>query len=238
MPIMCGRFTLSATAQRLQEFFPLFEIPELRPRFNIAPTQQVLAVRQVDDAKAHAGWLRWGLIPSWAKDKKLSASLINARADTVASKPAFRAAFKRRRCLILADGFYEWRQGEKKAPKQPYHFRRKDGEPLAFAGLWERWAGEEPAIESCTIITTDANNLVRPLHNRMPVILESKDHARWLDPSCADPGVLQEMLRPLAAEHMVGNPVNPLVNNSRYEAADCLTPVVDLDASCSHNTLQ
>jgi putative SOS response-associated peptidase YedK len=199
---MCGRFTLSATAQRLQEFFPLFEIPNLQPRFNVAPTQQVLAVRQLDDAKPRCAWLRWGLIPSWAKDKKLSAGLINARADTVASKPAFRAAFKRRRCLILADGFYEWAQGEKKAPKQPCHFRLKGGEPLAFAGLWEHWAGAEPPIESCTIITTDANDLVRPIHHRMPVILAPKDFARWLDPAPGDPGALQEMLRPLPAEQM------------------------------------
>jgi hypothetical protein len=131
--IMCGRFTLSANAQRLQEFFPIFEIPETAPRFNIAPTQAILAVRQEEIAKPAVAFLRWGLIPSWAKDKKIGASLINARADTVASKPSFRAAFKRHRCLILADGFYEWRKGEK--PKQPFHIRRGDGRPFAFAGL-------------------------------------------------------------------------------------------------------
>src|SRR5262245_29450802 len=177
---MCGRFKLSANRQRLKDTFPLWEIPEIEPRFNIAPTQSVLAVRQQENAKPQGAFLRWGLIPSWAKDNKLSASLINARADSVATKPSFRTAFKRRRCLILADGFYEWRKGN--APKQPFHIHRRDGEPFAFAGLWEIWGGEQPALESCTIITTDANEVIRPLHDRMPVILDQRDYARWLDP--------------------------------------------------------
>jgi putative SOS response-associated peptidase YedK len=220
---MCGRFTLSANAQRLHDFFPLFEIPETVPRYNIAPTQMVLAVKQDQDAKPKAAFLRWGLIPSWAKDKKIGASLINARADGVATKPSFRAAFKRRRCLILADGFYEWRKGS--TPKQPFHIRRSDGQPFAFAGLWEHWSGEEPAIESCTIITTDANDVVRPLHDRMPVILDSREYARWLDPASADPGVLQEMLRPYPPEQMTTVAVSPYVNNARNEGADCLVTV-------------
>ena len=217
---MCGRFTLTASAQRLQEVFPLFEIPDAPPRYNIAPTQQILVVRQEDNTKPRAAFLRWGLIPSWAKDKKIAASLINARADTVASKPAFRAAFKRRRCLVLADGFYEWQKGTK--PKQPYHIRMTDARPFAFAGLWEHWSGEEPTIDSCTIITTDANDALRPLHDRMPVILGPSDYARWLDPAVADPGVLQEMLRPYAAEQMTAGPVGTYVNNARNEGADCL----------------
>jgi putative SOS response-associated peptidase YedK len=215
--MMCGRFTLSANAQRLKDFFPLYEIPEIQPRFNIAPTQQVLTVRQEENAKPQAAFLRWGLIPSWATDKKIGASLINARADTVATKPSFRSAFKRRRCLILADGFYEWRKGDK--PKQPFHIRLSDGQAFAFAGLWEHWKGEEPAIDSCTIITTDANDVVRPLHDRMPVILDPRDYARWLDPACADPGVLQEMLRPYAPEQMTAVPVSPYVNSARNEGA-------------------
>jgi putative SOS response-associated peptidase YedK len=219
---MCGRFTLSANAQRLREFFPLFEIPETVPRFNIAPTQAALAVTQAENAKPRAAWLRWGLIPSWAKDKKIGVSLINARADTLASKPAFRAAFKRRRCLILADGFYEWRNGDKTAPKQPFHLRRGDGQPFAFAGLWEHWAQEQPPIDSCTIITTDANDVVRPVHDRMPVILDPRDYARWLDPASADSGVLQEMLRPYPPEQMTAVAVSPFVNNARNEGADCL----------------
>src|SRR3954453_22437790 len=146
---MCGRFTLSANRQRLKDTFPLWEFPDLSARFNIAPTQQILAVRQEENAQPKAAVLRWGLIPSWAKDMKLSASLINARADSVATKPSFRSAFKRRRCLILADGFYEWRKGPKKDLKQAFHIKLRDGTPFAFAGLWEHWSGEEPAIESC-----------------------------------------------------------------------------------------
>jgi putative SOS response-associated peptidase YedK len=170
--------------------------------------------------------LRWGLIPSWAKEKKIAASLINARSDTVATKPAFRAAFKRRRCLILSDGFYEWRKSAstQEAPKQPFHIRMSDGSPFGFAGLWEHWSGENPPIESCTIITTDANDVVRPLHDRMPVILEARDYARWLDPATADPGVLQEMLRPYPADQMTAVAVNSYVNNARNEGEECLAP--------------
>ncbi len=219
---MCGRFTLSVNAQRLQASFPLFELPATVERFNVAPTQQVLALKQEPDAKPEAVFLRWGLIPSWAKEKKIGATLINARADTLASKPAFRAAFKRRRCLILADGFYEWRKGEKGTPKQPFHFRRGDGQPFAFAGVWEHWALGQPAIESCAIITTDANDIVRPLHDRMPVILDPRDYARWLDPATSDPGILQDLLCAYPCEQMTAVAVGPYVNNARNEGRDCL----------------
>jgi putative SOS response-associated peptidase YedK len=220
---MCGRFTLKAPVEKLRECFPLFEIPEIQPRFNIAPTQQILAVRQEEGARPRAAFFRWGLVPSWAKDLKIGASLINARADTVASKPAFRAAFKRRRCLVLADGFYEWPKGDKKGPKEACHIQMADGQPLAFAGLWEHWDGAEPAVDSCTIITTDANELMRPLHDRMPVILEARDFARWLDPAPVDPGLLQEMLRPYPSELMALRPVGTHVNNARNEGPECLT---------------
>lgn len=221
---MCGRFTLSASAQRLQEFFPLYEFPAYAARFNIAPTQDVLAVRQESETGTpHPVWLRWGLIPFWAEDKKIAASLINARSETVADKPAFRDAFKRRRCLILADGFYEWKKGiAKKDPKQPYHVRMTDSRPFAFAGLWEFWKGEEPPIESCTILTTDANEIVQPLHDRMPVILEPRDYQRWLDPAPRDPGELQEMLRPFPTEEMTAIAVSARVNNVQNDGPECL----------------
>jgi putative SOS response-associated peptidase YedK len=199
----------------------MYDLLEIPPRYNIAPTQQVLAVRQEDAAQQPRGaMLRWGLIPSWAREKKLAASLINARSDSVAGKPSFRTAFKRRRCLILADGFYEWKKGP--FPKQPYHIRRKDGEPFAFAGLSEMWGGEQPPIESCTIITTKANDVVRPLHDRMPVILEPRDYALWLNPTYGDQGVLQEMLRPYSPEQMATVPVSTFVNNARNEGEECL----------------
>jgi putative SOS response-associated peptidase YedK len=200
----------------------MFELLESQRRFNIAPTQTVLAVKQEPGDKPRSAFLRWGLIPSWAKDKKIGASLINARSDGVASKPSFRAAFKRRRCLVLADGFYEWNKGP--TPKQPFHIRMRDGSPLAFAGLWEHWSVEEPAVESCTIITTDANDVLRPLHDRMPVILDPRDYGRWLDPANADPGVLQEMLRPYPPEHMTAVALSTYVNNARNEGEKCLAP--------------
>ncbi len=177
---MCGRFTLKAPAEKLRETFLLFDIPDITPRYNIAPTQQILAVRQEESGNPRATFLRWGLLPSWAKDKKIGASLINARADSVATKPSFRTAFKRRRCLILADGFYEWPKGPKKSPKQAFHIKLRDETPFAFAGIWEHWSGEEPGIESCTIITTNANAVLESFHDRMPVILEPSDYARGL----------------------------------------------------------
>lgn len=225
---MCGRFTLTTTGQQLKAFFPLLdEMPTTTSRYNIAPTQNVLVVRDGadKDAKPQAAWMRWGLIPSWAKDKKIGAGLINARADGVATKPAFRAAFKRRRCLVLADGFYEWKREPGKKTKQPFYFRRKDSAPFAFAGLWEHWEGEQPAIDSCTIITTDANELLEPVHHRMPVILDPRDYTKWIDSSPKDPALLQELLQPSPAQEMVAVAIGTHVNNARNEGADCLTPL-------------
>ncbi|MBI3409780.1 MAG: SOS response-associated peptidase [Planctomycetes bacterium] len=221
---MCGRFTLTTVGQQLQAFFPLFDIPTVTPRYNIAPTQNVLVVRDAaeKDAKPQAAWMRWGLIPSWAKEKKIGASLINARADTVAAKPAFRAAFKRRRCLVLADGFYEWKKEPGNKTKQPFHIRRKDSAPFAFAGLWEHWEVERPAIESITIITTDANEVLKPLHDRMPVILDPHDYQKWIESSPKDPALLQELLQPCAPGEMIAVPVGTQVNNAKHEGPDCL----------------
>jgi len=195
---------MKASPAALQEVFPLLEIPEIPPRGNICPTQTVAAVRDDSAGKPHFVNLRWGLIPFWADDMKIGARLINARGETVAEKPAFRTAFRKRRCLIVADGFYEWQTINRK--KQPYHFARRDGKPFAFAGLWERWDKGESPIESCTIITTDANELVRPLHDRMPVILQPEDFERWLDPK-EDSGMLQALLQPLPPQLMVSQVV-------------------------------
>jgi putative SOS response-associated peptidase YedK len=224
---MCGRFTLKASAHELQEAFPLFELPALAPRYNVAPTQSVLAVRQeTADVKPHGVLLRWGLVPFWASDTTIGTRLINARGDTVRDKPAFRSAFKKRRCLVLSDGFYEWQQAAKKgAKKQPYHIRRPDQKPFAFAGLWERWDKEGEPVETCTIITTDANAPLRSLHDRMPVILDAKDYARWLDPGPVDPERLLELLVPAPDDALVAVPVNPHVNNARHDDPACLEPV-------------
>jgi putative SOS response-associated peptidase YedK len=222
---MCGRFTLTASTEALSQLFPLFANIELAPRYNIAPTQNVLAVRvNPDSEELEAVRLRWGLIPSWAKDTKIGATLINARAETFAEKPSFRTAFKHRHCVILADGFYEWKKLDAKT-KQHYHIHLKDRRPFAFAGLWERWSkGEEPT-ESCTILTTEANQLLRPLHERMPVILEPRSHEHWLrSPGVSDPAAFP-YLAPLPDDKLEMTAVNPVVNNARNDVPECLQPV-------------
>lgn len=208
---MCGRYNLHATPQEIQEFFDLLRDDSMvwSPRYNIAPTQTVLAVRS-NRGKRELTRLRWGLIPFWSKDSKPAASMFNARADTLAERPAFRTPFQRRRCLIPATGFYEWKAGPGKA-KQPYHIYRTGPRMLAFAGLWDRWdKGTEP-IESCTIITTDPNPLMQTLHNRMPVILSADQWNIWLDHGIPIEAA-QSLLRPYAQEDLTAEAVSfPLV---------------------------
>lgn len=217
---MCGRFTLRTPSGVIVAQFGLRELAELAARYNIAPTQEVLAIR-ADDA-AHVwqpAWLRWGLVPSWAKDEKIGNQMINARSETLAEKPAFRAAFKARRCLIVADGFYEWRQGGR--GKLPFHIRRRDGQPFAFAGLWERWRGGDGRQESCTIVTTSANEQLRTLHERMPVILDPPDYGAWLS-ATAQPEELVPLMASVDTPELEIVAANPVVNNARHEGADCL----------------
>jgi putative SOS response-associated peptidase YedK len=217
---MCGRFTLKTSPARIARLLGLKSVPDFEPRYNIAPSQPVLAVRlEPERGEREAAFLEWGLIPSWAKEPGIGNKLANARADTVAEKPAFRSAFKKRRCLVPADGFYEWQAGP--GGKTPYYFRMKDEGLFAFAGLWERWQqGAEP-VESCTLITTEANGVVGPVHDRMPVILDSESFARWLDP---EQGVtaLRAMLAPLPDDWLTAHPVSKLVNNPRNEGPKCI----------------
>ncbi len=219
---MCGRFTLSQPINAIASAFNLAQIPTLEPRYNIAPTQLVPAVLFAPEpGERQLQMLHWGLIPSWAKDPAIGAKLINARAETVGEKPSFRAAFKRRRCLIIADGFYEWQRQEGK--KQPYYFRLESGQPFAFAGLWEHWQSpEEQTITSCTILTTEANDVLRPIHDRMPVILEPKDGDRWLDPEIEKPELLQPLLRPYQANLMTSYAVSTKVNNPKNDTPECI----------------
>jgi putative SOS response-associated peptidase YedK len=205
---MCGRFTLTATVDDLMTAFPMIRFVgiETAPRGNICPTQQVLAVRRTESDPIHACWFRWGLVPFWAKDLKIGASMINARAETVAEKPAFRTAFKKRRCLIVADGFIEW-TGEKKA-RQPWHIAFEDRRPMTFAGLWERWGEADNVVETCTIVTTTANEAMSKLHDRMPVIVSERDRDRWLDCSPCEPGLLTEMLRPYPGGDLALTPID------------------------------
>jgi len=267
---MCGRYTLTDPGDELIRHFQLSGLPaEYTPRYNIAPTQPVLAVIDADGRRA--GMLRWGLIPGWAKDPAIGNRMINARAETLVEKPAFRSAFRRRRCLIPADGFYEWKTVSGR--KQPYRIVRKDGGVFAFAGLWESWrppggadaagraqaadpadaadgagaagpagaaggrtgvsasdgagdAGRDgPVIYTCTIITTDANETLQPIHHRMPVILSPEDYDLWLDRDIDDPEVLRPLLRPSPAGELRAYPVSTYVNNPRNEGPDCIAPL-------------
>jgi putative SOS response-associated peptidase YedK len=222
---MCGRFSLRARLAELLSEYALDEqhAPALVPRYNVAPTQPVFAVRErpgAAPAVREAVWLRWGLIPSWASDAAIGNRMINARAETVAAKPAFRAALSRRRCLLAADGFYEWK-AEGRA-KQPYFIHFPDDRPFAFAGLWESWEGpDHSSIESCTILTTEANELMRPLHDRMPVILQRGDYAKWLDAEEQKSAALLPLLVPFTGDDLEAYPVNRLVNSPSHDAPDC-----------------
>lgn len=219
---MCGRFTLKTLAPVLAEVFDLPEPPAWTPRYNIAPTQLVPTVVRLPEqpARQFCQW-HWGLIPAWAKELAIGNRLINAQAETAATKPAFRAAFRQRRCLVLADGFYEWDQRGR--PRQPVYIRMHDGRPFAFAGLWERWTSPEGGvIESCTLLTTEPNAAIHPLHHRMPVILDPKDYDRWLDPSLQKPEEVQPFLRPYPPDEMTVYPVSTRVNNPANDTPECI----------------
>jgi putative SOS response-associated peptidase YedK len=208
---MCGRFAQRSDPKRLAREFKVAEVPKVEARYNIAPTQDILSVVESADGR-EMKYFKWGLIPSWAKDTSMGARLINARAETVAEKPAFREAFKRRRCIIAADGFYEWQRTNGK--KQPYFFQMKDESPFGFAGLWERWqGGAGEAIESCTILTTEANEVLRPVHDRMPVILHASDYELWLDEDVRKRELLKDLLRPYPPEEMTSHPVSTAINS-------------------------
>ncbi len=220
---MCGRFTLKTSRAVIAEMFRLQRMGEWDPRYNIAPSPPVLGARvDAESGEREGVLLKWGLIPSWVKEPGIGNSLANARADTVAEKPAFRAAFKKRRCLVIADGFYEWGKGA--GAKIPYYFQLKDGSPFAFAGLWERWEKGEDPVESCTLITTEANGVVGQVHNRMPVILMPEDFDGWLDLEEQRADKLKELLRPLPDDYMAGHAVSRLVNNPRNERPECVLP--------------
>jgi len=229
---MCGRFTLRTPTGVLVEQFRLESAPDLSPRYNIAPTQDVAVVRNqrgdsAGEPTRELVMLHWGLVPSWSKDPKQGARMINARGETVAEKPAFRAAFRRRRCLVPADGYYEWKKTGGKQ-KQPYLIHREDDEPFAFAGLWERWSKDEnePPLESCTIITSASAGVTSDLHDRMPVILDEADYDLWLDVEFEDYDRLKELLEPHQVEAIVAEPVSTHVNNVRNEDPQCVEPIV------------
>jgi len=236
---MCGRFTLTTPAAVWAALFELDSVPELGPRYNIAPTQPVAAVRSTarpqtdtagpDETEAGTGsghecaQLRWGLVPHWTRDPDLKGrALINARSETVAEKPSFRDSFRFRRCLVVADGFYEWQPAG--ARKQPFWIRLDTGAPFAFAGLWDRWVGKDETLESCTLLTTEANEGLRPLHDRMPVILDPHDYEAWIDPDTPH-WELESLLVPYPSEAMTFHPVSTHVNHVGHDDPACIAPL-------------
>ena len=229
---MCGRYTLATPdPAAVRARFPVGEHVEIRPRYNVAPADEVLAVTTDREGRPRGELLRWGLVPAWADTPDTRLKMINARVETVTERPAFRTAFERYRCLIVADGFYEWSTPPDGGRKQAFHITRSDGELFAFAGLWSIWrprdgGDQAPKLRSCTILTTTPNALVAPLHDRMPVILERDAEAAWLDPG-SPRELLLEMFAPLPAEETSVTSVGPAVNDARYDGPECLAPPDD-----------
>ena len=216
---MCARFTLHSDPDLVALRFGLLQVPQLVPRYNVAPSQLVAVVGSKAGGGRGLAMFQWGFIPHWAADAK-GPKPVNAKAETLAEKPAFRDAFRERRCLIPADGFYEWRTTP--SGKKPLFCRLKSGELMALAGIWEVWRSPTNKVFTCAIITTAPNAVIEPIHNRMPAILAPSDWDRWLDPNESDPARLLPLLRPYPAEEMEAIAVNPVVNSSRHEGPDCL----------------
>lgn len=222
---MCGRFTLTVDPGQLREAFPWVEVPQaMTPKYNIAPSQPVAVIP--NDGKDKLDFFVWGLIPSWAKDPSIGNRMINARGETLAQKPSFRAAYRRRRCLVLADGFYEWRKEPGNKPKTPMYIQMESKEPFAFAGLWEIWnSADGSEVRSCTIITTEPNELVKNIHNRMPVILPRDAYATWLATEEKNPQDLDPLLGPFPAAEMMAYPVSRTVNSPANDSPACIEPI-------------
>jgi putative SOS response-associated peptidase YedK len=219
---MCGRFTVRKPKEVIAKQFGVEIDDELAPRFNIAPTQQVAAIRasQGDGGREFVS-LKWGLIPSWAKDASIGAKLINARSETVMEKPSFRESFRRRRAIIPADGIFEWRRAGK--GKQPYFFQMRDGSLFGFAGLWDRWRDEDgEVVETCSILTTEANDLFRPVHERMPVVLHPESYDEWLSDDPRGVEALKELLCPYPSSEMIAYPVSPRVNSPQSQGEELI----------------
>lgn len=223
---MCGRFSLTVGDRDIAEAWNVhvpFDVPS---RYNIAPAQPVVVL--LDDGERRVDRFQWGLVPHWAKAPEIGNRMINARAETVFEKPAYRAAAKRRRCLVLADGFYEWKRTNGK--KQPHHVRLKSGRPFGFAGIWEHWEGARGELRTCSIVTTEPNELMRPIHDRMPVIVQTELEDLWLDPEIQDPTELGRALQPFPADGMEAYPVSTIVNSPGNDVAECVKPAARQDA--------
>jgi putative SOS response-associated peptidase YedK len=217
---MCGRFAQKSSAKKVSKQFKVEEVPSLVERHNVAPTQSVLVVREPDAREAVL--LKWGLVPRWARDPTIGNRLINARAETVTEKPSFREALSRRRCLVPMEGFYEWaRRGDR---KRPFYFHMRDGEPFAVAGLWELWEGDGDPLETCTLLTTGANELLAGYHDRMPVIVRPENYDLWLDAGVRSAERLLPLLRPYPREEMTAYSVGLMVNSPSNDSPRCVEP--------------
>lgn len=222
---MCGRYSQTQGGKTIAQAFSLPQVPELTPRYNVAPGQDIAVIGRANArSPRQLKGLRWGLIPRWAKDHRMGHKLINARSETAATKPSFREALAKRRCLIPADGFYEWERTE--AGKQPFYFHMADHSPFAFAGLWERWRSPDgEVITSCTVLTTVANALLAPIHDRMPVILSPGNYEPWLDPRLTDAQQLQPLMASYDATPMIRYAVDQQVNSPGRDDPSCLAPL-------------
>jgi putative SOS response-associated peptidase YedK len=239
MIIMCGRYVRKTPIAELAARYGISHIAcELEPSYNVTPTQPVAAIvynRRIEAQQLVT--LRWGLVPAWAKDPSGAAKMINARSESLTEKPSFREAFRQRRCLILADGFYEWRTDDK--AKQPFYIHKANGEPLVLAGLYEHWRTPDRTwLSTCTIITTHANAQLTALHHRMPVILDPEQQAVWLNPDLQQPDQLQPLLQPYAEGAMAYYPVDKRVNSNRYDAPEAILPLETSEASVKPATLE
>ncbi len=229
---MCGRFTLASDTERISDAFSNMQIQmDLSPRYNIAPSQDVAVIANTKENEGgkNVEFFQWGLIPSWAKDAKIGNRMINARSETLSEKPSFRTAYKRRRCLILADGWYEWQEIPGEKTKQPVYIRLKSKDPFAFAGLWEEWKANwmEKPLRSCTIITCAANQFLEEIHHRMPVILPKDAYSQWLDPDEQSSEKLQPLLKPYTSDDMDAYPVSRFVNRPANDSPECIAPESD-----------
>ncbi len=221
---MCGRYTRISPPDIIEELFGVQIDFDLKPHYNVAPTQSVLAVRVSEDDEKEVVSLRWGLIPPWAKDEKMGYKTFNARGETVAEKPSFRSAFKRKRCLIVANGFFEWKRNGKE--KQPFLIRMRDEKPFAFAGLWEHWKNPKgETIQSCTIVTTEPNKLMEKIHNRMPMILSPRNYDLWLNTEEKNFEKAKGLIKPYPVKPTTSYPVSDVVNSSRNNTPDCIKPL-------------
>jgi putative SOS response-associated peptidase YedK len=224
---MCGRFTLTIDPGELQDAFPGYTIPQqgISPRYNIAPSQPIAAI--LNQASPKLDFLVWGLIPSWVKDPQMGNRMINARSETLAEKPSFRNAYRRRRCLIPADGFYEWQVIPGRKSKQPVYIHLQEHKPFAFAGLWEIWrAPDGSEVYSAAIITTQANDFIKPIHDRMPVILKPSNYEEWLDAGERHPETLAHLLVPYPNNEMAAYPVSQAVNSPQNDQPECIKPMM------------